>query len=59
MENFIGILIVITFIALIAYSGSQIRKQEEKLRVESIKHKQKGGRPPWKYGPKTFPTYGM
>ena len=19
----------------------------------------KGGRPPWKYGPKTFPTYGM
>ena len=41
MENVIGILIVITFIALIAYSGSQIRKQEEKLRVESIKQKQK------------------
>ena len=41
MENVIGILIVITFIAFIAYSGSQIRKQEEKLRVESIKQKQK------------------
>ena len=41
MENIIGILLVITFIALIAYSGSQIQKQEEKLRVESFKHKQK------------------
>ena len=41
MENVIGILIVITFIALIAYSGAQIRKQEEKLRVESFKQKQK------------------
>ena len=41
MENVIGILIVITFIALIAYSGSQIRKQEEKLWLESIKQKQK------------------
>ena len=41
MENIIGILLVITFIALIAYSGSQIQKQEEKLRIESFKHKQK------------------
>ena len=41
MGNIIGILLVITFIALIAYSGSQIQKQEEKLRIESFKHKQK------------------
>ena len=41
MENVIGTLIVITFIALIAYSGLQNWKQEEKLRLESIKQKRK------------------
>ena len=41
MGNIIGIIIVITFIALIAYSGSEIRKQEEKFRVESLKQNKK------------------
>ena len=40
-------------------NGPLLLHRSAENEISRDKDVSKGGRPPWKYGPKTFPTYGM